>query len=146
MFGFVPVGFGCYTDDSILTSLCFTEYLPCKNDSPTHCSSHASIRLSHCVRRHTCLHPHFAQRRGLSRSVCTCISSFLRRPLTTDRRLDGFARPVYLINGQQPGPLLEANQGDILEVTVFNNLSVENTIHWHGSCIAQTCSRYSAIY
>ncbi|KAJ5240047.1 Cupredoxin [Penicillium chermesinum] len=45
---------------------------------------------------------------------------------------DGVSRPVYLINGQQPGPLIEVEEGDELEVFVTNNLPVENTIHWHG--------------
>ncbi|KAH8705516.1 Cupredoxin [Talaromyces proteolyticus] len=45
---------------------------------------------------------------------------------------DGVSRPVYLINGQQPGPLIEVDEGDELEVFVTNNLAVENTIHWHG--------------
>lgn len=65
-------------------------------------------------------------------------SDCLRIPYTANKLADGFAREVYLINGQQPGPLIEANQGDILEVTVFNNLDVENTIHWHGARITQT--------
>lgn len=46
--------------------------------------------------------------------------------------VDGFPREVYLINGQQPGPLIEINEGDDLEVVVKNDLSVESTIHWHG--------------
>ncbi|KAJ6112305.1 Cupredoxin [Penicillium sp. IBT 18751x] len=45
---------------------------------------------------------------------------------------DGVSRPVYLINGQQPGPLIDVEEGDELEVFVTNNLTVENTIHWHG--------------
>ncbi|KAI6787768.1 hypothetical protein KC361_g9391, partial [Hortaea werneckii] len=45
---------------------------------------------------------------------------------------DGFSRPVYLINGQQPAPLIEANEDDTLEVFVKNELPVETTIHWHG--------------
>lgn len=45
---------------------------------------------------------------------------------------DGFERQVYLINGQQPGPLIEVEEGDDLEVFVNNQLSVETTIHWHG--------------
>lgn len=45
---------------------------------------------------------------------------------------DGFERQVYLINGQQPGPLIEMEEGDDLEVFVYNQLSVETTIHWHG--------------
>jgi len=39
---------------------------------------------------------------------------------------------VYLINGQQPGPLIEIDEGDELEVFVKNDLPVESTIHWHG--------------
>lgn len=50
-----------------------------------------------------------------------------------DMQLDGFDRQVYLINNQQTGPLIEADEGDILEVVVQNDLDVENTIHWHGS-------------
>jgi FtsP/CotA-like multicopper oxidase with cupredoxin domain len=50
----------------------------------------------------------------------------------TDRWADGFTRDVYLINGQQPGPLIEIDEGDDLEVFVKNELSVESTIHWHG--------------
>ncbi|KAL1582284.1 hypothetical protein WHR41_09162 [Cladosporium halotolerans] len=45
---------------------------------------------------------------------------------------DGFSRPVYLINGQQPAPHIEANEDDILEVYVKNELPVETTLHWHG--------------
>lgn len=39
---------------------------------------------------------------------------------------------MYLINDQQPGPLIDVNEGDDLEVFVKNDLPVENTIHWHG--------------
>jgi Multicopper oxidase len=49
-----------------------------------------------------------------------------------DRLLDGFTRNVYLINDQQPGPLIEVEEGDDIEVFVRNDLPVENTIHWHG--------------
>lgn len=45
---------------------------------------------------------------------------------------DGYARQVYLINGQQPGPLIEADEGDDIEVLVQNDLPVETTLHWHG--------------
>lgn len=45
---------------------------------------------------------------------------------------DGVSRHVFLINGQQPGPLIEADEGDNLEIFVKNDLPVENTIHWHG--------------
>ncbi|KAL8276708.1 hypothetical protein RQP46_010887 [Phenoliferia psychrophenolica] len=45
---------------------------------------------------------------------------------------DGFSRLLYLVNGMSPGPLIEATQGEILNVTVFNQLPSEVTIHWHG--------------
>ncbi|KAL0941950.1 laccase-1 precursor, partial [Colletotrichum truncatum] len=48
---------------------------------------------------------------------------------------DGFEQELLLVNGQFPGPLIEANWGDIVEVTVHNNITVpeEGTvIHWHG--------------
>jgi FtsP/CotA-like multicopper oxidase with cupredoxin domain len=35
-------------------------------------------------------------------------------------------------NGQIPGPVLEANVGDVLEVQLTNNLAEPTTIHWHG--------------
>ncbi|OBT81233.1 hypothetical protein VE02_10054 [Pseudogymnoascus sp. 03VT05] len=45
---------------------------------------------------------------------------------------DGYTRQVYLINGQQPAPLIDINEGDDLEVFVQNDLPVASTIHWHG--------------
>ncbi|QPG98040.1 hypothetical protein C2857_007180 [Epichloe festucae Fl1] len=48
------------------------------------------------------------------------------------RSPDGFTRDVYLINGQQPGPSIEVDEGDDVEVFVQNDLSVETTLHWHG--------------
>ncbi|KAG0143359.1 hypothetical protein CROQUDRAFT_66288, partial [Cronartium quercuum f. sp. fusiforme G11] len=45
---------------------------------------------------------------------------------------DGFWRTVLAINNQIPGPLIEANEGDSLEITVINHLDSPVTIHWHG--------------
>ncbi|EXL89950.1 Cupredoxin [Fusarium oxysporum II5] len=45
---------------------------------------------------------------------------------------DGFEREVYLINGQQPGPLVDVDEGDDVKIFVQNDLNVETTIHWHG--------------
>lgn len=46
---------------------------------------------------------------------------------------DGFNRKGILINGQFPGPLIEANWGDTLNIRVTNNLGDEGTsLHWHG--------------
>ena len=37
------------------------------------------------------------------------------------------------VNGQFPGPLIEANYGDMISVTVTNGLKDEGTaMHWHG--------------
>ncbi|PLW50913.1 hypothetical protein PCASD_01149 [Puccinia coronata f. sp. avenae] len=43
--------------------------------------------------------------------------------------LDGFLRPVLAINGQIPGPLIQANEGDQLEITVINQMKAGLTIH-----------------
>ncbi|KAK9243442.1 multicopper oxidase-domain-containing protein [Lipomyces tetrasporus] len=45
---------------------------------------------------------------------------------------NGFYREVFLVNGQQPGPLIEADEGDTISATVYNNLEVPMTIHFHG--------------
>ena len=39
---------------------------------------------------------------------------------------------LWLVNGVSPGPLIEARQGDELEVTFTNELDVPTTMHWHG--------------
>lgn len=48
---------------------------------------------------------------------------------------DGYERPVLLINGAFPGPLIEANWGDTIQVTVHNNVTDPEegvALHWHG--------------
>ncbi|KAI1506049.1 multicopper oxidase-domain-containing protein [Biscogniauxia marginata] len=49
---------------------------------------------------------------------------------------DGYEKSVILVNGQYPGPLIEANWGDYIEVKVNNHIEdgpAEGTaIHWHG--------------
>lgn len=56
--------------------------------------------------------------------------------ITRDRiSADGVLRDVILINGQFPGPVIEANWGDMIEVKVHNNIGhpMEGTsLHWHG--------------
>ncbi|KAK5193701.1 hypothetical protein LTR99_006070 [Exophiala xenobiotica] len=61
----------------------------------------------------------------------------VRYTLTIDNTTmsyDGTAPKVALtVNGQVPGPVIEANWGDMVEVTVINNLKDNATsIHWHG--------------
>ncbi|RHZ82298.1 hypothetical protein Glove_109g258 [Diversispora epigaea] len=45
---------------------------------------------------------------------------------------DGFERPVWSVNGQYPGPLIQANKGDRLVINVTNNFGDPASIHWHG--------------
>lgn len=45
---------------------------------------------------------------------------------------DGFLKKRILINGQSPGPLIEANEGDTIVVNVANYLNHGTSIHWHG--------------
>ena len=48
---------------------------------------------------------------------------------------DGIPVPMLVVNGQFPGPLIEANWGDMIQVTVKNSITgpAEGTaLHWHG--------------
>lgn len=52
---------------------------------------------------------------------------------------DGVQRDVIVVNGQFPGPCIEANWGDWVEITVTNDIGNEGTsIHWHGLIQSQT--------
>lgn len=52
---------------------------------------------------------------------------------------DGFERPMYKINGHFPGPLLELDEGDDVEVFVDNQAPYNTTVHFHG--MLATCQR-----
>ncbi|MGL4994542.1 MAG: multicopper oxidase domain-containing protein, partial [Deefgea sp.] len=39
---------------------------------------------------------------------------------------------MWLYNGQVPGPLIEAFEGDEVEIRFINQLAQASTIHWHG--------------
>ncbi|GBC00009.1 hypothetical protein RclHR1_03700016 [Rhizophagus clarus] len=45
---------------------------------------------------------------------------------------DGFERTVWSVNGQHPGPLIQANKGDRLVINVTNNFDDPASVHWHG--------------
>lgn len=52
---------------------------------------------------------------------------------------DGYQKPVLLVNGAFPGPTIEANWGDTIQVTVKNNITEDANgddeglaLHWHG--------------
>lgn len=54
---------------------------------------------------------------------------------------DGVLRDVILVNQQYPGPLVEANWGDWIEIQVENNITSPDegaSIHWHGSLQTKT--------
>lgn len=54
-----------------------------------------------------------------------------RQPLAPD----GLERPMILVNGQYPGPTIECNWGDTIEVTVNNEIHDPDegtAIHFHG--------------
>ncbi|KAG5939386.1 hypothetical protein E4U59_003137 [Claviceps monticola] len=52
------------------------------------------------------------------------------------RSPDGVVKSIYFINGQFPGPTLEARSGDQMEVNVYNGIEQLGhpgvSIHWHG--------------
>lgn len=41
-------------------------------------------------------------------------------------------KPMLVINGQSPGPIVEANLGDQIVVHVYNNMTNQTSMHWHG--------------
>jgi FtsP/CotA-like multicopper oxidase with cupredoxin domain len=52
---------------------------------------------------------------------------------------DGFERPMLLVNGLFPGPEVHANAGDLLVLTIRNNMQHgELSIHLHGISQAGT--------
>lgn len=62
---------------------------------------------------------------GMIRQYSWTVSDALLAP-------DGVQKNMIVVNGQFPGPLIEANWGDWIEVTVTNNRSEGSSIHWHG--------------
>ncbi|XP_065891667.1 uncharacterized protein [Dysidea avara] len=54
----------------------------------------------------------------------------LQPPIMTN----GDFRPIFTINGQMPGPMIVANRGTMLNITVYNELKNNEgiSIHWHG--------------
>jgi FtsP/CotA-like multicopper oxidase with cupredoxin domain len=50
----------------------------------------------------------------------------------TVQPLPGHSVPVRAVNGESPGPVLRATEGDDVEITVVNRLTQPTSIHWHG--------------
>ncbi|KAH0556122.1 hypothetical protein GP486_005944 [Trichoglossum hirsutum] len=56
---------------------------------------------------------------------------------------DGVQRDVIIVNGQIPGPTIQANWGDMIQVTVHNQITGPDegtAFHWHG--LLQTGTPY----
>jgi FtsP/CotA-like multicopper oxidase with cupredoxin domain len=54
---------------------------------------------------------------------------------------------MMVVNGAYPGPTIEANWGDWIEVTVYNKLKTDGTaIHWHGLLQQNTVCHLYALY
>jgi len=45
---------------------------------------------------------------------------------------DGFYRDMILVNGKFPGPKMELNENDEVEVLVHNKMPFDTAIHYHG--------------
>lgn len=67
-------------------------------------------------------------RRVAGRSTVT--ARLTPRPVTLD--LGGRTVETWAYGDQVPGPLLRATAGDLLEVTVDNQLPTDTSVHWHG--------------
>lgn len=57
---------------------------------------------------------------------------------------DGHEREMVFINGDYPGPILEAQQGDWVEVEVYNKLPFNTSIHFHGTHYASLTTEHIA--
>jgi FtsP/CotA-like multicopper oxidase with cupredoxin domain len=65
---------------------------------------------------------------GVTRTYNFCIKRAVGAP-------DGYQKDMILVNDMFPGPSIEANWGDWIEVTVKNEIvgpDEGTAIHWHG--------------
>lgn len=56
----------------------------------------------------------------------------LRVQKTKIELVPGVQTEVWAYNGEIPGPQIEVYEGDQVSIKVFNDLSEETTVHWHG--------------
>ncbi len=63
---------------------------------------------------------------------CTVVSVDLEAAETEWEFIPGQLTRAWAFNGRVPGPVIEANVGDVLEVRLTNRLPEPTTIHWHG--------------
>jgi len=50
--------------------------------------------------------------------------------------LPGHRVPVRAVDGQSPGPVIRATEGDDVEIVVVNRMAQPTSIHWHGIPLA----------
>ena len=54
-------------------------------------------------------------------------------------RIANFSKTHVVVNGQIPGPTIDVNEGDWIEVSVTNAMDgVPTTLHWHGQSQVMT--------
>ncbi|WQF78089.1 Putative multicopper oxidase, second cupredoxin domain-containing protein [Colletotrichum destructivum] len=75
----------------------------------------------------------FDLKTGFGISNATSLREYVFNITREQHAPDGFEKSMIKVNGQSPGPLIEANTGDTVRVTVHNHMPEESTtIHWHG--------------
>ncbi|KAK2009614.1 multicopper oxidase [Colletotrichum eremochloae] len=75
----------------------------------------------------------FNLKTGFTISNVTSLREYVFNITRAQHSPDGFEKSMIKVNGQSPGPLIEANTGDTIRVTVHNHMLEESTtIHWHG--------------
>ena len=65
------------------------------------------------------------------RAQRTVRASLVAAP-TTFELIPGKPCTVFAYNGRLPGPVIEAHEGDLVEIDFHNALDEPSTIHWHG--------------
>ena len=53
-------------------------------------------------------------------------------PAPTTADLGGLTLPTWAYDGVVPGPLIRATAGDLVRITLANQLPAPTTVHWHG--------------
>jgi len=70
--------------------------------------------------------PRAISRTGRTKTFTLTLATAMIEPLP------GHSVAVRAVNGLSPGPTLRATEGDEMQITVINRLTMAATIHWHG--------------
>ncbi len=68
----------------------------------------------------------------INRTENDVINIYLVAKKTPVALLDGNPTVLWTYNDTFPGPIIRAKKGDVINVTIRNELDVNTTIHWHG--------------